>query len=154
MKNKMIFCVIVSVLFCLLFTGCNDDFYRQQYDSSDMISDSNDRCKKEGSAFTVIDGGYSLVASKFDGRESLWSKTIDEEQHIEINFSLNLSQGQVKIVHVDVEGNVTTLIECTPDTSTDGFVTKTVLLKNGQNRLKIVGYDCKDVDLKMMFDVT
>lgn len=55
------------------------------------------------------------------------------------------------MVHIDSEGNVTTVIECLPETPTDGFVTKTVSLKCGQNRLKIVGYDCKDIDLVLLF---
>lgn len=155
MKNISLirlFCVVISVLFCLSLIGCSTEFARQQYDSADKISRSEDRYVKENSAFTPIDGGYSLVVSKFDGRETLWSKIIDEEQSMEIDFSLKLSQGQVKIVHVDAEGNVTTLIECSPSTSTDGFETKTVLLKSGMNRLKIVGYDCEDVDLRMLFE--
>ncbi len=45
-----------------------------------------------------------------------------------------------------------TVIECTPETTTDGYVSKNVSLKSGQNRLKIVGYDCKDVKLEMLFE--
>lgn len=56
-----------------------------------------------------------------------------------------------KKVYIDSEDNVTTVIECLPETSTDGFVTKTLPLKRGKNRLKIVGYDCEDIDLKMLF---
>ena len=76
---------------------------------------------------------------------------IYENRSVEINVSLSLSKGQVKIVHIDKDGNVTTVIECTPDTSTDGFVTETVSLKNGKNRFKIVGYDCEDIDLKIEY---
>lgn len=152
MRNKRIFCVTVTILFCLFLVGCSNDFARVQYDLADIISSSKDRYTKVNSSFSSIDGGYSLEVSKFDGRETLWSKIMDEKQRVEIDFSLSLSQGQVKIVHIDAGGNVTTLIECSSDTSMDGFETKTVLLKKGQNRLKIVGYDCEDVDLKMMFE--
>ena len=67
-------------------------------------------------------------------------------------LSFSLSNGLAKIVHIDGDGNVTTVLECSPDTSTDGFVTKTISFKSGQNRLKIVGYDCKNIDLKMVFE--
>lgn len=60
-------------------------------------------------------------------------------------------KGQAKIVHIDDDGNVTTVIECAPETSTDGFVTKTVSLSSGQNRLKIVGYGCEDIEFEMLF---
>ena len=59
-----------------------------------------------------------------------------------------------KIVYIDSKDNVTTVIECQPETSTDGFVTKTLSLKRGKNRLKIVGYDCEDIDLKMIYTET
>lgn len=132
----------------------NIDTYVEVYDGKDIIIYSGDghESKKECSVFNPIDGGYALTVSKFDGRETLWSDTLEEDQDIEIDFSFILSEGQAKIVHIDAEGNVTTVIECLPENSTDGFVTKTVSLKSGENRLKIVGYDCEDVELKMLFE--
>ena len=55
-------------------------------------------------------------------------------------------------MHVDEEGNVTTIMECSPETSNEEIVTKNVALKKGKNRLKIVGYDCKNIDLQMLFE--
>ena len=75
----------------------------------------------------------------------------DEAQDMEMDFSFSLSKGKAKVVHIDDEGSVETVIECLPETSTDGFVTKTVSLTPGQNRLKLVGYDCEDIDLQILF---
>lgn len=147
--TKLKFMLLVTL--CLFMTGCGNDFAEQEYNSNEMISKVEDHYAKEGSIFNPIEGGYTLTVSKFDGRETLWSETIEENQDIEIDFSFSLSEGKAKIVHIDAEGNVTTVIECSPATATDGYVTKTVSLKSGNNRLKIVGYDCEDVDLKMMF---
>lgn len=143
---------LLVVLLCLLMTGCNNRFAESEYDSAEKISQKEDRYAKETSVFNTIEGGYSLVVSKFDGRQTLWSSILKENQDMEIEFSLSISEGQVKIVHIDEDDNITTLIECAPESSTDGFVTKTVLLKSGENRLKIVGYDCEDLDLTMLFD--
>ena len=109
-----------------------------------------DHYAKEYSVFDRIDGGYSLTVSKFDGSQTLWTEIIEENQDIDIDFSFSLLKGLAKIVHIDSDGNVTTIIECSPDTPIDGSVIKTVSLKTGQNRLKIVGYDCEDIDLKML----
>lgn len=148
--KKAIMILIISL--CILMTGCSNEFAKMEYDSSDKISETEDRYAKEVSVFNSIDGGYELTVSKFNGRETLWSYNIlDENQDIEIDFSFSLSKGQAKVVHIDDEGNVTTVIECSPETSTDGFVTKTISLKSGLNRLKIVGYDCEDMKLKMIF---
>ena len=90
-----------------------------------------------------------LTVRKFNGRETIWKKTLNENQDVEIDVSFRLSNGRAKIVHIDKDGNITTVIECTPDNSTDGFVTETISLKSGKNRLKLVGYDCENIDLKI-----
>lgn len=138
-------------LLCLFITACNNEFARNEYDSDKKISQIEDHYAKVASVFNSIDGGYSLTVSKFDGRQTLWTETLEENQNTDIDFSFSLSKGLAKIVHIDRDGNVTTIIECSPETATDGFVTETVSLKEGQNRLKIVGYDCEDIDLKILF---
>lgn len=148
MKRRIILCIS---LLCLFLTACSNEFARREYDADEKIAQAGDRYAKQLSVFNPIDGGYSLTAAKFDGRETLWTESVEEDQEIEIDVSFQLTNGKAKLVHVDSDGNVTTVIECLPETSTDGFVTKTVSLKSGKNRLKIVGYDCEDVDLKILF---
>lgn len=138
-------------LLCLLLTACSNEFAKKEYDSDKKISQMEDHYAKEYSVSNSIDGEYTLTVGKFDGRQTLWSETSEGNQNIDIDFSFRLSRGMAKIVHIDSDGNVTTVIECSPDTLTDDYVTETVSLKEGQNRLKLVGYDCKDVDLKMLF---
>lgn len=139
-------------LLCLLLTACSNGFAKREYEANEKISQNADRYAKEVSVFNSIDGGYSLTVGKFNGRETLWTEILEDNQDIVIDFSFRLTKGQAKIVHIDSEDNVTTVIECTPETSTDGFVTKTVSLKRGKNRLKIVGYDCRNIDLMILFE--
>ena len=147
-------CILFTIVLCLFITGCSNKFAENEYDSVEKIIESEDRYAKESSVFNPIDGGYSLVVSKFDGRQTLWTDTLEESQSVEIELSFALTEGQAKIVHIDAEGNVTTLIECTPETSTDGYVTKTVFMTPGENRIKIVGFDCKNIDLKVLFAIS
>lgn len=144
--------IVLFSLLCLLMMACSNEYARREYDSNDKISQMENHYSKEFSVFKSVDGGYSLTVAKFDGRETLWTKNLEEDRNIEIDFSFSIAKGRAKIVCVDGEGNVVTVIECTPETSTDGFVTQTIALKSGENRLRIVGYDCEDVDLKMLFE--
>ena len=146
--------ILLIIVFCFFMTGCSNKFAENEYDSVEKIIESEDRYAKESSVFNSNDGGYSLVVSKFDGRQTLWTDTLEESQSVEIELSFALTEGQAKIVHIDAEGNVTTLIECTPETSTDGYLTKTVSMTTGENKLKIVGFDCENIDLKMLFAVS
>lgn len=147
-KISLLLCMVL----CFSLIGCvNNAFAKREYSSDEKIAEEADRFAKYNSVFNPIEGGYSLVVQEFDGRQTLWSDNQDEEHECEIEFSLTLSAGQAKVVHIDKDDNVTTVLECTPDTITDGFVTKTVALKKGNNRLKFVGYDCKDVNLEVIF---
>lgn len=147
---KKFFAVFIGIL-CLFMTACSNEFAEREYDVDEKIS-QGDRYAKEMSVFNTIDGGYSLTVAKFDGRETLWTKTLEKDQDLEINIDFSLSNGRAKVVYVDDKGNVTTVVECTPDNLTNGYITKNISLKAGQNELKIVGYDCEDVDLKMLFE--
>lgn len=144
-RRKMIW----ICLLCLLMTACSNEFARREYNSDEKISRPEDHYTKVLSVFTSTNGECSLTVSEFDGRQSLWAETLKKDLTVDLSFSFRLSKGLAKLVHIDDDGNVTTLIECSPDTPTDGFVTKTVSFKSGQNRLKIVGYDCKDMELKI-----
>lgn len=143
--------ILLMMVLCMLMTGCSNKFAEEEYYSVEKMIKSQDRYTKVKSVFNQFDGGYSLTVSQFDGRQTLWTDVLEENQSVEIEFSLELTMGQAKIVHVDEEGNVTTLIECTPETSTEGYVTKTVSMPGGENKLKIVGFDCKDIVLEMLF---
>ena len=138
-------------LLCICMTACSNEFARLEYESDEKISRKEDHYSKTGSVSHSTDKEYSLKVSKFNGRQTIWNRRYGKDQQLEADISFRLSEGLAKIVHIDGEGNVTTIIECAPESSTDGFVTKTVSLKKGRNRLKIVGYDCKDIQLEMMF---
>lgn len=142
--------MLISLLF-LFMMACSNEFAKQEYNSNEKISLMNDHYSKEFSVFNSTNEEISLTISKFNGRETLWTKKSEKNEDMEMNLSFRLSKGQAKIVHIDNDNNVTTIIECMPDTSTDEFITKTVSLKSGQNRLKIVGYDCENIDLKIQF---
>ena len=139
--------MVLLCLLCLLMTACSNQFAKEEYDSDEKIAQNADHYAKEVSVSKSTNG-------EFNGRETLWKKTVRQNKDIEIEVDFSLSKGQAKIVYIDSKDNVTTVIECQPETSTDGFVTKTLSLKRGKNRLKIVGYDCEDIDLKMIYTET
>jgi hypothetical protein len=65
---------------------------------------------------------------------------------------LNITSGNAKVVFIDSNNDITVLIERLQNDSNEQTATKTVSLTNGLNRLKIVGYDCENIDLKLFFD--
>lgn len=151
MKKNII--LLITIL-CILLMGCNNKFAKDEYDSVEKIVEKADRYAAENLVGKEIDGGYSMFVSKFDGRETLWTDTLEKSQSVEFKFSYTNKKGQAKIVHIDADGNVTTLIECMPETSTEEYITKTVSMPSGENRIKIVGYDVENMDLEMLVKVS
>lgn len=143
---SLILCVTIS------FTGCGNEFAKQEYNDDEKIVQIADRYAKNNSVFNPIEGGYSLTASQFDGRETLWEKKLEDNAEIEIQIDLNITSGNAKVVFIDSNNDITVLIERLQNDSNEQTATKTVSLINGLNRLKIVGYDCENIDLKLFFD--
>ena len=145
-KLRIVFVSLVA--FCLI--ACSNTYAKEEYDSLDKLASQGDRYSKEGSVFNPIDGGYSFTVSKFDGRQTLHTWNIPEDKELSMEIICSLTDGTGKLVHVDADGNVTTLVECSKDTS--AAVIKTISLKQGRNDIKFVGYDCEKLDLKMYFE--
>ena len=138
------------VLFAVYLIGCNNTYAKEEYDSLEKLASQGDRYSKEGSVFNPIEGGYSFTVSKFDGRQTLHTWNLSDDLELSMEILCSLTDGIGKLIHVDSDGNVTTIVECNKDNS--AAVIKTVSLKQGRNDIKFVGYDCENIDLKMYFD--
>ncbi|MBO5176152.1 MAG: hypothetical protein J6C07_01740 [Lachnospiraceae bacterium] len=140
--------VVLLLAFCLI--GCSNTYAKEEYDSLEKLASQGDRYSKEGSVFNPIEGGYSLTVSKFDGRQSLFTWHLAEDADLTMEIICSLTDGTGKLIHVDADGNITTLVECNKETS--AAVIKNISLKQGRNDIKFVGYDCEKLDLKMYFE--
>lgn len=147
MKKTLIF---VCIILCICFSGCSNTYAKEEYDSLEKVASQGDRYSKEGSVFNPIEGGYSFTVSKFDGRQTLHTWNLSEDKELSMEIICSLTDGTGKLVHVDADENVTTLVECDKDTS--AAVIRTISLKQGRNDIKFVGYDCEKLDLKMYFE--
>ncbi len=152
--KKNIIIVLICLIVCVTIglTGCGNEFAKQEYNDAEKIAQIEDRYAKDNSFSNHIDGGYTLTVSKFNGRQTLWNKTLEKSTEIEIQIDLSISSGIAKVVYIDCDNNITVLIECSQNDADEHITTKTVSLTRGLNRFKIVGYDCKDIDLKILFD--
>jgi len=145
-KVKLILAVLLA--FCLI--GCSNAYAKEEYDSLEKLASQGDRYSKENSVFNPIEGGYSFIVSKFDGRQTLHTWHLSEHMELTMEILCSLTDGTGKLVHVDESGNVTTIVECNAENS--AAVIRTVSLKQGRNDIKFVGYDCENLDLKMYFE--
>lgn len=149
MKSLKKINIVLILLIGTLLMGCSNEFAKEQYDSDELIAQNTDRYTKSMSVMNTYDNSVTLTVGKFDGRQCVWSADYDEDQEVRIKLSFTLAAGKAKLVHVDEDGNVTTIVECTPDSEVEDLTSYTVAMKEGCNRLKVVGYDCEELKLSV-----
>ena len=97
-------------------------------------------------------GGATCSASKFDGRYTVWTYTSTEDMSIAVSVSVGMSKGTAKVVHVDGSGKVTRLAACESSggEKSQSSADTVVRLTKGENRIKLVGYDCEDIEMSYL----
>ena len=146
---KKIICGFAAVLLCFCITGCSNEFAKKEYDSAEIISEQPDRFAKIGALYNQTDNGCIFTAEKFDGRQTVWTSEAKAAYCASAEIMMKISRGTAKLVLVDGNGNITVLIECNSDELSGSA--ESVPFSEGKNRLKIVGYDCENVELKVQF---
>lgn len=141
--------MLAAALACVLLSGCSNNFARAQYNANDIIAENSNRYAKVLSVLNSLDDSVTFTAAKFDGRETVWSENYSEDTDVEIQITLSIDTGKVKLVHIDSDDNVTVIAECTPESSIENASTYTVNMKKGRNRFKVVGYDCTKLNFTM-----
>ena len=140
--------LLLAAALCLTMTACSNEFAQQEYDSAEKIAESGDRYAKSVSVMTWNDRGLSFSAGSFDGRETMWSEIVTDEGTVGISVSLSLEEGMAKLVYIDPDDNITELIESTYGRD----ISRTITMPVGENRIKLVGYGCKELELEMLLD--
>ena len=151
---KTFFTILILGIMILGITGCSTEFAKEEYDDADKIVQTGDHTVESNLTFKSVNSSHSFTASKFNGRKTLWKKSLSKNVDAEVQFELSISSGYAKIVYIDSDNNITVLAECTQDDSTKQSGSKIVSFTSGQNRIKIVAYDCKDLSLKLFFELS
>lgn len=140
--------VILAAALCLTMTACSNEFAEQEYDSAEKIVQASDRYAMSLSASTWNNNVLSYSAGSFDGRETLWSELVTQEGTVEISVSMSLEEGMAKLVYIDPDDTITEIIESTYGNDIRRMITMPV----GENRIKLVGYGCKGLELEVELD--
>jgi len=147
---KKLLCGLICCI-CVVSAGCSNEFAYEEYDSDEKIIQSGDRYAKSMSNTKTSVDTLTFSAGKFDGRETLWYGDISDDCLREFSFSLSIESGQAKLVHIDEQDNITTIVECGSDNILEDSVTRTIRFNEGDNCFKIVGCGCEDVELEIEF---
>lgn len=150
--KKLILPLILAA--CMLFSGCSNEFAKEDYDNTSKIASTNRYAVQKSSVLTK-NGNVSAIIEKFDGYITIWESTENSDVSLPASVSLCLASGTAKLVLVDGSNNVTTLVEHNAEASNDitgkASTDAVVSLTKGENMIKLVGYDCENVEAEITF---
>ncbi len=140
------------LLMGVLLTGCSNGFAKSEYDDNGLIAGNEDRYSKSMAVMNYYDDHLTFTAGSFDGRQRVWSESYDSERNVLINLKFTLESGTAKIVHIDSDNNVEVIAECDGGKINDDAVAYNIAMSKGENRIKIVGYECKELNVDMQIN--
>lgn len=143
--------VLLIAALCLTFTGCSSAFAREEYVLDTEIAANDRTAWTDYQSSVVSHNQYHIQAKRFDGRSTFLTYTTGEDMEITAIVPISLSKGQVKIVLIDSKGKVSTVAELSAEKSAQLLETRITVTK-GDNKFKLVGYDCRNVDILMTLD--
>lgn len=145
--------VLLIAVICLTFTGCVDgEKAREYYYSDEQIASLYENYRATGAKSESSNNkGFTYKITQFNGYDTKLKVSVVKEGSATASAELSLSDGQAKIVHIDADDKVTTIVECSGEEGSKTVEAKLFMTK-GRNRFKLVGYDCKDLEVKLTLD--
>lgn len=120
------------------------NYQKSIYENDSKIIDKSDSYSYFNQVRSNIDGTLKSKF-KFTGMDTIYNLNTKDGGTISINYNANIISGKFKLVLINPDDEVTTIVEGT------GKGTKKISLGNGESRLKLVGKNAKG-DIKLSID--
>lgn len=119
------------------------NYQKSIYENNSKIIDKSDSYSYFNQVRSNIDGTLKSKF-KFTGMDTIYNLDTKDGGTISINYNANIVSGKFKLVLINPDDEVTTIVEGT------GKGTKKISLGNGEGRLKLVGKNAKgDIELSI-----
>jgi hypothetical protein len=147
---KKISVVIIICLVFALLSGCSNNGI---YTDDREISKTEDKFSARDSVGNTNGSEYSLLAT-MTGSRTIWRYDAESDSEVTISYLLSVVQGgKAKLVLITPDDEVVVLVENSDNSENTEIQSQTIQLTQGRNRIKIVGYDDPEFNLKLTADV-
>ena len=136
MKKKITVIFIAVLVFVMYNLFINVNTYNDVYDDNTKISQMGDSYSYIGKVGTS-EGQKTELKFELSGMETLWEIEAEEDSYLDTEYLSSIESGQLKVVMITPQNEVETIFEQT------GTGNKSILVKAGLNRIKIVGKSAK-----------
>ena len=125
----------------MLITGCSFAVNPGErfYDNEEGIAGETNSYNLTNYSGSQDDNTVSGSAEKMEGMDTIWNYTASDDTEVILSWKLSVSSGKAKLVLIDPDGNLSTLVECEASSDGEQEGSGTFEIKQGENRVKLVG---------------
>ena len=142
-KSWKVFGAILAVV-CLI-TGCGRNPMLAVYDDDAKIASNTNTYSLINYEQVQSDLHFTASVEKMEGMDTIWVFDAEKDTAVDITYKLNVSSGKMKLVLINPEKEVSVIAEC--DSGMEDFVSDTLDIKKGNNRIKIVAGENTQFDI-------
>lgn len=147
MKIRMGIILVFVVLSCYV-GGCVSRV-ENLYDDDKKIAADSDTYGLDEEKTTMKDNIY-IGNLKISGSYTIWEYTCEEDQDVEISYQFTVGSGKGKMVFISPDDSVGMIASNESVEESGEMMKKTISLKAGKNRIKVVGKGKAEISFKLM----
>jgi len=144
---------ITTMLLILGLTACQDNPMSAIYDNdSKIVSDSN-VYNLTNDEQNIEKQNYKGSIEKFEGMDTIWTYNATEDENVELKYLAAVYSGKMKLVLIAPDNSLTTIVEITSETDLKDYQTYMLELKEGTNRIKVIGGENTKLDIELSIPI-
>ncbi len=153
MKNRMRSC-LAALAAGTLITGCAFTMNPGErfYDNEKGIAGQTNSYNLTNYSGSQDENTVSGSAEKMEGMDTIWNYTSPDNTEVNLSWKLSVSSGKAKLVLIDPDGNLSTLVECEASAGGEQNGSGTFEIKKGENRVKLVGAEETSLEFEFTAD--
>lgn len=151
MKKMLLKKKIMLVLLCtvMVLTGCAAFDAAAVYDDEKKIASRSNTYNKVNYKQVEVGDTVELSCQVFEGMDTIWTRTLKEDASMVMSYDMEVTNGKAKLVLILPDDSMETIAEVSQEQGTDAGEEITLELKEGLNRIKLVGGEDTSVKLEM-----
>lgn len=131
--KRLIICLLTVLI---VLVGCSANTV---YNNDEQIARNSNTYNLTNSRQNQVNQKISGTIGAFSGMGTVWKYKAPADGTMELDYSLKITEGKVKVVHIAPDGALTVLAEVTEDDDTMEQVgTIEIPVQKGENRMKLV----------------
>lgn len=146
MKKKL---GLIFLCVMLFLTGCSALNAASVYDDEGKIASQTNTYSKVNYKASERENTFALTCEVFEGMDTIWTYKAEDDVEMCMLYTLKVESGKAKLVLILPDGSLETIVEVTSESEDAEAVETTLQLKEGVNRIKLVGDEDTSVELEM-----